>query len=530
MAFITHPDASGDDTTGDATRRRPVAPTLQSARRLGLFGSLALLLGGVFAGMPPSADPLLQQEPLRSMRAFITPAVALVYVGLCLLMLAWWRLGVVVRSENRPSMRELVATFAWWAGPLLVTMPIFSRDVYSYIIQGTLALLGVSPYHYGPQMYGGPLASDVPAIWQTTPAPYGPVFLGLAADVAKLTGENAWLGVLGMRGLALVGIALIFFAIPRLARLAGVDPAYALWLGVLNPVVVVHLVGDAHNDAIMIGLMMAGLTLAIERRPAAGSVLVTMGALVKAPAGLALVFIVSLWAAQLTGRARYLRAALGAGGIGIATVAVTTRIAGTGYDWVKSLNTPAIAHTWTSITTDLGYLSGLITEPLGVGTTEQMLAAWRYAGLGIAGIVCVLMLARHRTNPALGVGLGLAAVVFLAPVFHPWYMLWATVPLAASATSTRIRKVAIFLVLAMTALVFPGGVAPTLAPVAGMIIGVLGVFGTAWAVANLDRNDLPGSFRAAVRQLAPGELSQRLRAAWRSAAPETSIGVRAAQS
>ncbi len=123
-----------------------------------------------------------------------------------------------------------------------------------------------------------------------------------------------------MRVLALIGVALMIFAIPRLARLAGVEERFAIWLGVLNPLVLVHLIGDAHNDALMIGLMMAGLTLAIERRPAAGAVMVTLAALVKAPAGLALIFIVPLWAAQLTGRARLVRAALAAGGIGIATV------------------------------------------------------------------------------------------------------------------------------------------------------------------------------------------------------------------
>jgi alpha-1,6-mannosyltransferase len=489
-------------------------------RRLGLGGSIALLIGGIFAGMPPSADPLLQQEALRAMRGFITPAVALVYVGLGLLMLAWWRLGKLVRSPDRPTLRELVVTFAWWGTPLLVTMPIFSRDVYSYIAQGALTIIGIDPYHYGPQMYGGALAHDVPLIWQTTPAPYGPVFLGLASDVAHLTRDNVWLGVLGMRGLALVGVALMFFAIPRLARLAGVDPAYGLWLGVLNPVVLVHLLGDAHNDAMMIGLMMAGLTLAIERRPAAGSVLVSLAALVKAPAGLALFFIVGLWAAQLTGRARYLRAALLAGGIGVATVVATTRIADTGYGWIGSLNTPTVAHTWTSITTDLGYLTGAIAERFGFATTAQSLTAWRYLGLGLAAVICALMLVRHRTNPALGVGLGLAALVFLAPVFHPWYMLWATVPLAASATSERIRKNAVIVTLAMTALVFPGGVDPTFAPILGVIIGVTIVFGSAWAVANLDGRDLGGSFRVAIRRLAPAELVRKARDAWRVPPPE----------
>ena len=37
-------------------------------------------------------------------------------------------------------------------------------------------------------------------------------------------------------------------------------------VGVVNPVVIVHLVGDSHNDSLMVGLMMAGLALALERR------------------------------------------------------------------------------------------------------------------------------------------------------------------------------------------------------------------------------------------------------------------------
>ena len=81
-----------------------------------------------------------------------------------------------------------------------------------------MTVLGVDAYHYGPQIFGGPLAVDIPNIWQTTPAPYGPVFLSLAADVTSITGESAWLGVIGMRVLALIGVALMIFAIPRMAR------------------------------------------------------------------------------------------------------------------------------------------------------------------------------------------------------------------------------------------------------------------------------------------------------------------------
>jgi hypothetical protein len=51
-----------------------------------------------------------------------------------------------------------------------------------------------------------------------------------------------------------------------------------------------------------------------------------------------------------------------------------------------------------------------------------------------------------------------------------------------------------------------------------MILGVFAVFGTVWARNNLDRTDLAGSLRAAVRQLAPAELGRRVREAWQSVA------------
>jgi alpha-1,6-mannosyltransferase len=378
-----------------------------------------------------------------------------------------------------------------------------------------MATYGVDPYHYGPQLFGGPLAADVPEIWQTTPAPYGPVFLALAEDVVRLTGQTSWAGVLGMRLMALVGVALIFFAITRLAPLAGVDPGFGLWLGVLNPVVLVHLIGDAHNDALMVGLMMAGLTLAIERRPAAGSVLVTLGALIKAPVGLALIFIVPLWASQLSGRGRYPRAILVTGGLSIITVVTTTALAGTGYGWIGALNTPTIAHTWTSLTTDLGFLTGLLGTRLGIANAEQTTTFWHLVGYAVAAVLTVVMLRRHRTNPALGVGLSLAAVIFFGPVFHPWYMLWATVPLAAAATSGRVRKLVIITVLAMSSLVLPGGINPTLEAIAGGVAGVLVVVIASWAIRNLDRNDLVGSARVALRRLAPAELLRLARESWR---------------
>jgi hypothetical protein len=479
------------------TDRTPTT-TLQHCRRLGLAGSAVLVLGGMLAGVPPKHDPVLQLPFLQTVRTFTTLTVALVFVGVCTLMLAWWRLGRLVRAgAPGTGIRDLLVTLGWWSGPLLITFPIFSRDVYSYLAQGTMTTFGIDPYQYGPAIMGGSLTVDIPQIWQTTPAPYGPVFLIVMGAVTKVTGLSIPLGILGMRLLSLVGLAMIIAAVPRIARATGVDPRAALWLGVLNPLVLIHLVGDAHNDSLMLGLMLTGLAFALRRKQALGAALIMLAALVKAPALLALVFIVPLWAADLSGRARWLRAGLAAAGVGIATTVVTTTVVGTGYGWLSTLDTPTLAHTWTSLTTDIGYWCGLLLDDLGLASPDRVLAAWRLAGLAAAGVTCLLMLRKHWHTPVVGLGLGLAAVLALGPVLHPWYVLWALIPLAAAATSATIRRWVVISSIAMTAMVLPGGVQPTLDVFAGALLGAAVVFGAAWAARTLDRDDLVGSARAA---------------------------------
>ena len=64
-----------------------------------------------------------------------------------------------------------------------------------------------------------------------------------------------------MRLLALLGVYLIARYLPRLARACGVEPSLAVWAGLLNPLVLMHFVSGAHNDALMLGL--------VDRRPRA---------------------------------------------------------------------------------------------------------------------------------------------------------------------------------------------------------------------------------------------------------------------
>ena len=44
----------------------------------------------------------------------------------------------------------MVATTGFWLAPLLLSVPLFSRDTYSYLAQGALLRDGLDPYAVGP--------------------------------------------------------------------------------------------------------------------------------------------------------------------------------------------------------------------------------------------------------------------------------------------------------------------------------------------------------------------------------------------
>ncbi|MDQ7907964.1 polyprenol phosphomannose-dependent alpha 1,6 mannosyltransferase MptB [Phytohabitans sp. ZYX-F-186] len=424
---------------------------LTNCRALGLGGSVLLAAGGLAAGALPAQVPF----GLAILRRHPGWGVVIAYAGLVLLIAAWWRLGHLVRdgARDEPTPRQLMTTLAIWSAPLLLAPPLFSRDVYSYLAQGTMVGAGLDVYEYGPAYYGGPVAAEVPAIWQHTPTPYGPFFLLVATGVAAAAGAHLAAGVLGMRLVAVLGVVLLTAALPGLARRCGVDPAAALWLGALNPLVLAHLIAGAHNDAIMVGLLVAGLAAAAARHPAAGAVLVALAALVKAPAAVALVFVAAIWSEQATGRWRRVRTMLYAAAVATATTVVVTAVAGTGYGWVRALDTPVSTGNWSPMSV-LGRLTGAI-----LGTAHAV-PMWRWIGLAAAVVVsAVLWLRRTDLGPVYALGLGLGAIVLFGPAMRPWYLLWGLVPLAAAAPDGRVRRVAAVACAALAVVVLPNGFA-----------------------------------------------------------------------
>jgi alpha-1,6-mannosyltransferase len=445
---------------------------LDTVRRFGTVGALLMGLGSLGAGTAPVlGNPVVGRPLLGLFNRMPTASLAVAYTGIVMVVLAWLWLGAlaVPGRARLISRAQLDRTMLMWAVPLLVAPPMFSRDVYSYLAQSAMTDRGLDPYVLGPADALGvdhPLVRGIPTIWRNTPAPYGPLFLTLGRPIDWIAGDDVVLGVLLHRTLAVAGLVMIVWALPRLARRVGVSPGFALWLGVANPLVLFHLVSGAHNEALMIGLMLVGLELAL-RRPVvgpsllSGTALIAAAAQVKVPAALALGFVTVWLAHHRGGRLRDLGAAALVGGVAAVTTVAIGLGSGLGFGWAGALGTPNAVRSWMSAATDLGLLAGWIGSRLSLGDhTSSVLVLARAAGLVAAMTVCVLLLWRCRQGkmePLAGLGIGLGAVVLLGPVVHPWYLLWAAIPLAASATQPAFRITATVASAVLAVLVTPTG-------------------------------------------------------------------------
>ncbi|MBO4205407.1 DUF2029 domain-containing protein [Micromonospora echinofusca] len=424
----------------------------------GLAGAVLLAVAAYLGG----ALPTLSGGPLAG-RYGPWPVLAWL-AGTALLTGAWWAL-----RHGTPGTRWVLATVALWLLPLLVAPPLGSRDVYSYACQGWLYATGGDPYAVGPAGAGCPWVDAVAPIWRDTPAPYGPVFVALAGLATDLGGTLTGALVV-LRLLALAGVLLTAACLPELARRCGVGPQRAHWLVLACPLVGVHLVSGAHNDAVMLGLLAAALLLVV-RHPGRPGPLLAGGALLGLAVAVKATAIVVLPFAALAGLAGLYRprrlAADGAwvvAGTGAALVAATG-LSGLGPGWVGALTSSGDSKQWTSPPTAVGlvidYAGRLVgRDPDAVPVTRAVAVvllallivvlfwrAWvRLRGVGTAvdqvgrlgpGRNRVARLDAARPRVALtGAGLALTATVVLAPVFHPWYATWPLLLLAVTMTRT----------------------------------------------------------------------------------------------
>lgn len=247
---ITSPQPTGPRRSPADFLRSPAG----NAALLGACGAALLTFGSFGAGSVRRVDPLLEGVYLSWLRfghGHLLSTI-IIWIGVLLMIGAWVRLGRAVLADHA-LVHDLWKVLPAWTVPLLVATPMFSRDAYSYLAQGAMLREGFDPYSEGPVVNPGLLLDNVSNVWTTTTTPYGPVHLLLGAGITSITGDNVVSGTWLWRLLMLPGLVLMAWGVPRLARRMGGNPTVALWLAVLNPLVLVHLVGGVHNELLMVG-------------------------------------------------------------------------------------------------------------------------------------------------------------------------------------------------------------------------------------------------------------------------------------
>jgi alpha-1,6-mannosyltransferase len=361
--------------------------------------------------------------------------VAGVYAGLALLIAAWCRLVLYLRRTPETPVRTVAIVFALWAVPAIVAPPMFSRDIYSYAADGQMAATGINPYLQGPdalEFMDPQVVNLVDPIWRPTPTPYGPLSVGLDAGIVEATNHHEVAAIEAMRLLALGGVVLAAALLPGLARQWGTPASMAVALAALNPLTLLGIISPGHNDALMVGLVVAALALAARSRRVLALAVCGLAAAVKSPALIVTAFIAWDWAGHENGWAGRIRVLSVAALVTLGMLEAMSLTTGLGWGWLHTIGTAGLVRSVLSPTTDVAFLSEQMVHLFRHGpATVTLIALARGAGyLLVAGLTAWLLWRRERVGALVALALSLFLLVALGPVYQPWYLVWGLFCLA----------------------------------------------------------------------------------------------------
>jgi alpha-1,6-mannosyltransferase len=351
-------------------------------------------------------------------------------------------LGVLVAAP-RLGPKVVWGAIVFFVAGFAIAPVLLSHDVYSYVDYARLGVQhGLDPYVHPPLA-----VPDDPAFahvtWTEATSAYGPLFTLLTYPLAWLPVGVAVAALKAMAALSVLGIA---FLVSRLAPLRDVDPLRAAAFVALNPLVLVHVVGGAHNDGLMVLLAMLAVTALLCGREASAGVALVAAITTKASAAFLAPFAL-LGARQTapTGRKRtYIErnrpiGSLAAGAMVAALAIAPAAWIAFGWDWLNGFGLAGENQDRTS------YMSIPITFARLTGLDPD---AVRLAAALLFALAVVYLLAwTWRGADWIRAAAWAAVALLLATSWLlPWYLIWP-LPLAAI---TRDRPLQI-LILALTA-------------------------------------------------------------------------------
>lgn len=306
---------------------------------------------------------------------------------------------------------------------------LLSHDVYSYVDYARLGVRhGLDPYVQLPLAApGDPAYAKV--TWTEATSAYGPLFTLLTYPLAWLPVGVAVAVLKTVAALSVLGIAALT---GRIAAWRGDDPLRAAAFVALNPLVLVHVVGGAHNDGLTMLLEMVAVAALLSGRELsagaalAGSIATKLSAALLAPFALLGSSRdhspVPYWhPTTKRNRRDVLRFLLG--GLGATIALAGAAWLAFGWDWLHGFGLAGENQSRTShmsIPITAARLTGLPSDPVRLA-----------AALLFAAVLARLLAWTYRGGDWLRAAAWATLALLLATSWLlPWYLLWL-LPLAA---------------------------------------------------------------------------------------------------
>jgi hypothetical protein len=348
-------------------------------------------------------------------------------------------LGVLVKAP------ALGPRLVWAAIAVAVTgfalAPVLlSHDAFSYLDYARLGVVhGLDPYVHPPLAApADPVYADV--AWTEATSAYGPLFTLATYPLAWLP---VGLAVALLKAAAALSVLALAAVLARLAAWRGVDPLRAAAFLALNPLVLVHVVGGAHNDGAAMLLAMLGVAAVLSARQAVGGATLIAALATKPSALFLLPFAIANTGSMGLkrpngGRLRPIGRLLAGCLLGAVGVGVAAWVA-FGWDWLSAFGLAGENQGRTS------HLSVPITAArlTGLDPGAVRVAALVFYAVAVAWLLRWTWRGGDWVRAAGWAALGL---LLASSWLLPWYLIWA-LPLAAISRDRPLQ----LLTLALTA-------------------------------------------------------------------------------
>lgn len=357
---------------------------------------------------------------------------ALLFLAIVLGLYALYAAACRVAARRQGSFRVVFGFSAFFCAELLLAYPATAVDVFGYIAHGRLLVL----HHANPLIVPPSAFRTDPILpylaFPNEPSQYGPLWILLNGALAWLANGNLLAEVMLYKAVAILahlsGGAVIYHIARRLTpdrALARTSALVYLW----NPLVLWEMVGNAHNDELMMLCGLLAVWLFVTHNDLLVLPALALGALVKVPLiSVAPILFSGVWHRSWS---RAVEGAL----LAVVLAAAIYRPFWEGFNTLTALRRSDL------FTASLGSVLRLgLTPKLGLVDATAVARSVSLAGFGLVVLIAVLLAFHTRTDRAileLCYATLLGTLLLATTWFQAWYVVW---PLAIGSALPEPRR------------------------------------------------------------------------------------------